>query len=337
MSLDFEVPTQWGNYISYSFNRVYISPAIGCSANCAYCYIFEFGCPHSPILVDVPAKTIRDWLENQKAFRAGKNGTLISIGSMCDPFAPSVTDKTLEFVSEFAPLGNPIQISTKYYIREDTANKLAGYQAKDGQIVVYGTVTSIQHWKRLEPAADSPLDRLKGLGNVEKTGVKTCISIKPVIPGITETDAELFADAIDTYRISYCAVGVMYSSEIIEKRLKHRGLTNPDLENRFSQHGNRSIPCQTNISDRVTDIDTLDVVRRIISIIKKTQAKIIISGPCAMALSYGVLCPTGVWRYLPHLCTNCPADCKEMFDAADSDIKNVYPNVVEGLKAVDEE
>ena len=337
MSLDFEVPTQWEDFISYSFNRVYINPASGCSANCAYCYIFEFGHPHRPILIDVPVETIRDWLIDQKAFRTGKNGTLISIGSVCDPFAPSVTDKTLEFVSTLASLGNPIQLSTKFYVREDTAKKLASYQVKDGQIVVNGTVTSFQHWKRIEPAADPPLNRLKGLGNLEKAGIKTCISIKPVIPGITDTEAELFANAITTYSISYCAVGVMYSSETIEKRLKQRGLASPDLEERFSRHGIRSIPCQTNISNQVTDIDTLDVVKRIISIIEKTQVKVIISGPCAMALSYGVLCPTGVWRYLPHLCTKCQANCKEMFAGADSDIKNVYPNVVEGLIAVDED
>lgn len=335
---DIVIPSNWSPYISYSFNRIYISQASGCSANCVYCFIFDDGHPRKPYLFEASGYEVKEWLSSQKGFRAGKNGTLISLAPYCDPFANEVIEKTLEFVEALAPLQNPIQLSTKYFIDESIARQMGKSQAIPGQIILYATVTSFQLWKKIEPAAYEPYLRLTGLLNARKQGVNTCLAIKPVLPGITDNEIDLFVQAVKDYDIPYCVVGVMYSSEHIEKRVRKRGLTSDEFEQRIEIKGDRPPPCNTNNQQQYAlSIQTLDIINQLIPQLEASGTQCVISGPCVAALSYDVLCPTGVWRYLPHLCVNCQVKCQTRFAQAPTQIKNLFPSEVEGLKAVDDE
>ncbi|GIK41029.1 MAG: hypothetical protein BroJett011_48620 [Chloroflexota bacterium] len=329
------IPSDWSPYISYSFNRIYISQASGCSANCVYCFIFDDGHPRKPRLFDIPGDDVRQWLESQKGFRAGRNGTLISLSPYCDPFSKEVTDKTLEFVEALAPLQNPIQLSTKYFVDQTIAKRLGKSQTMFGQIILYATVTSFQFWKRIELAADEPYLRIEGLLNARRQGINTCLAIKPVLPGITDKEIDLFVKAIRDYDVPYCVVGVMYSSEKIETRIRRRKLSNDEFELRIEIKGDRPPPCNTNRQQQNSlNIDTLDIVYQMIPQLEATGAQCVISGPCVVALSYDVLCPTGVWRYLPHLCVSCQANCRSKFAEVPIHMKTLFPDEVEGLKAV---
>jgi len=316
------IPQEWSQYVSSSFNRIFISPASGCSANCAYCFIFEYGHPHRPQVFEIPPSRIAAWLQSEPLFRAGKSGTLLSLAPFCDAFAPEVTDTTLEFVRALAPLKNPIQLSTKYYVDETTAKKLGDLQDVAGQIVLYVTITSFKLWRQLEPATDAPSLRLKGSLNVRHYGINTCLSIKPVLPGITELEAESFAKAIGDYRIPFCALGVMYSSKNIEVRMRARRMISSDLECRLRAAGRIPPPPHSYEQGlRAWDIPTLDIAQKLLLTMKAAGAECVVSGPCAIALSYDVLCPTGVWRYLPHLCVPCQANCRSRFAESSSVVR----------------
>lgn len=326
--INFDIPKDWEMFISYSFNRVYISPASGCSANCAYCFIFDYGHPRRPRIFEASGEEIKKWLLSQPGFRAGRQGTLISLAPSCDPFADDVVDKTLEILKSLAPLENPMQLSTKFYVNEDIAQRLGEYQSQDGQIVLYGTITSFLQWQRLEPGAHEPYRRLQGLLNARQQGITTCLAIKPVLPGITDKEIDLFIQAIDDYKIQYCAVGIMYSSSRIEEKFQNRKILNNQFAEMLKAKGSITPPAHCHDDHKIAyDIPTLEVVEEILPKLSSTEAECIISGPCAVALSYSILCPTGVWKYRPHLCVNCSAECESQFSKSAPEIRNLFPNL----------
>lgn len=322
----FNIPDEWTRFVSYSFNRIYISPASGCSANCAYCYIFEYGHPRKPDVFNVKGKQFRDWLVQQSGFRAGKFGTLISVAPSCDPFANGVTEKTLEIVRELAPLRNPIQLSTKYRVDSYAAKKLGIFQVLDGQILIYITITSFLHWRKLEPAADEPYSRLEGARSVNEHGLNTCLSVKPFLPGITEKEVGHFVEAIESYKIPFCAIGVMYVSNHINMKIKRRGLETQDFKEIAKNPS--SIPPPPHSRDCKNSAFSINTVGRIKDFIRKLEiagAQCVINGPCASALSYNTISPTGIWLYRPELCVECAVNCKEKFNKLHPVLESVYP------------
>jgi len=332
---DIVIPSDWLKYVSYSFNRIYINPASGCSANCAYCYIFDEGHPRRPHLFDVTANDVRKWLLTQKGFRAGMSGTLISLSPCCDPFADGVIDKTLELVEALASLQNPMQLSTKYYVDKIAAKRIGESQSISGQLVLYATITSFELWKRIEPSACEPYTRLNGLQNAQREDIITCLAIKPVLPDITDNEIHLFVQAIKDYNIPYCVAGVMYSNGGIEKRFERRKLLNEEFKHRLNIKGDRPSPHSTNHEKYFSlNIDTLDIITKIIPQLQLSGAQCMISGPCVVASSYNILCPTGIWRYLPHLCVNCSVDCQSKFAHSSNEIKAIFPNEVEDLRVI---
>lgn len=302
------IPKEWRAFVSSSHNRVFVNPASGCRANCAYCYIYEYGHPHTPHIFGVSGNEISCWLQSQKAFHVGKNGTLISIGSSCDPFDREVTSKTLELVKALSPLENPLQLSTKYYVSDEAADYLDKYQVKSGQIVLYTTITTFEHWKTVEPGADEPCLRLKGLVNARKHGITTCLYIKPVLPGLTEYETVRFMQAIEQHDIPYCVLGLAYRSEKMIEKMKGRGLLTEGLETENTD--GRPPPSKENEIPLYASIDEmLKPIQQIRSNLETADVECVLSSPCVMALSYDIQCPTGVWRYFPDLCTKCRAKC----------------------------
>lgn len=326
------IPSDWMPFVSVGFNRVFINPASGCRGNCAYCYIFDYGHPHKPKIFLVSGREVRGWLESQPGFRRGRNGTLLSFGSSCDPFDPNVTAKTLEIVGALAPMGNPIQLSTKYLIGKATTVALSEAQVANGQIVVMATITSFRHWEALEPGTDEPHARLLGLLNAKEQGLATCLYIKPVLPGITETELPSFVEAIHDYEIPYCTTGIIYASTGIHKKLKSRAIPVDAFPFETETGGRRPPPSKQNESAHsfasVEPVETIACVR---PVLEGAGAECTISAPCVVALAYGVLCPTGIWIGLPELCVDCRADCRNMLIAAGAAMNTLFLQTPRGV------
>lgn len=321
------IPRDWEAHISFSFRRVYISPASGCTVNCGYCFIFEYGHPRKPVLFDATGREIAAWLEEQRDFTKGRNGTLISIAPSTEPFlTEEITNKTLEIVEALSMFENPIQISTKKAPHLDILRKLSLLQRLEGQITLFFTITSITNWKMLEPGADSPQKRFASLLLAQQTGINVCLYIKPAIPGITDIDLDRFIENIKQYEIKIVVVGTMYISPRIEKELSKRRLVSVDASAYFANRGLVPPPAHTNDAQLLAvQVSDFTYVEKIVEALKASDAAILINGPCAIALSYKTLSPTGVWLYRPELCVQCIADCKNQFENAPKNIKLLYP------------
>ena len=57
-------------------------------------------------------------------FIKSKSGTLISIGSFCDPFLQNVDLKTRDILKAIKDFGNPIQIATKLFPSKSVLNDM---------------------------------------------------------------------------------------------------------------------------------------------------------------------------------------------------------------------
>ena len=316
------IPEDWLPFISCNFNRVFVNPASGCRANCAYCYIFDYGHPHTPQLFEASGGEVKRWLQSQNGFREGKCGTLISIGATCDPFDEEVVYKTLEFVEAFSPMRNPIQLSTKYYVSETAAEQLCGFQVESGQIILFGTITSFRYWHNLEPGTHEPHRRLLGLTNAMLRGISTCLYVKPVLPGITDKEASLFAQAILEHNIPYCTLGLAYINDKTLSRIRQRGLPIRELTKRGKSPPPPSKASETKVYARATG--TLDTVELIKPILEVEGTECVVSAPCVHALAYGILCPTGVWHYHPELCVHCRAECSKRLTSTSAQVRDFF-------------
>jgi hypothetical protein len=250
---------------------------------------------------------------------------LISLAPSCEPFAPGVSEKTLEFVDCLAPLENPIQISTKRFVNSETARRISHSQVNSGQIVIYVTITSFSHWAVIEPGSVDPQRRLEGLANAQDLGINSCLYIKPVLPGITEREVDSFSEAIKRYKIPYCVVGVLYVSDSILTRLKKRGLYTKELQEQLSSRGTIPPPAHPNDPSGVSNLSSLSTVRGMLKRLQTTGSECLINGPCVMALSYDILSPTGIWLYRPHMCVECSAECRSEFSKLPPGMQAAYP------------
>ncbi|MDY6857105.1 MAG: tetratricopeptide repeat protein [Thermodesulfobacteriota bacterium] len=168
-------------------NRIFINPAVGCKRNCTYCYLPEYGIPNDSdyVMSNMPGVAFSRALqafpvdEKTRSFAEGKHGTLLSIGSFCDPFLPDVANTTVEILKALRELGNPLQVATKFYPDSEVLiDLLNAFSNQATPIMIYlstpelndSTRQMMDHWLAysnnialavyLKPFLDNTLDAL---------------------------------------------------------------------------------------------------------------------------------------------------------------------------------
>lgn len=161
----------------------------GCPSCCSYCYIQDMGFNFTaPKPYPLSGLGLVYALLLNKYFTPGLYGSFIAIGSVTDPFHPSLLPRTLEFIENTAKyLNNPVQFSTKQYIDTKVAEKLASYSLRINPLI---TIVTIRKAELLEPNAPPVRLRLETIRNLRKAGLKPMVFIRPIIPGVTDTEAE---------------------------------------------------------------------------------------------------------------------------------------------------
>ncbi len=199
-----------------------IHTGIGCSLRCIYCYIEDMGFPWSVKPYPLNGKQLVYALLNNPYFIPGKNGTLIALGSVTEPFLPETRRRTLEYIKYISKyLGNPIQFSTKMTLDDKTIEEIKRYDPGISPLI---TIITIKYHKKLEPYAPSPWDRFETIKKLHRKGLKPILFYRPIIPGIAE---EEYMDILREAK-KYGAVGVVAGSlrvtRLILSRLKTVGI-----------------------------------------------------------------------------------------------------------------
>lgn len=185
----------YGNQI-----RVFINTALGCSANCQYCYLPELGYSNAPTFLS--AEDVIKELESKEYFIRGRQGTIISIGCYSECWDEKNKQETLKLIKYFAKYENYIQLATKKKIAFEELLIINSFAIFENQVGIYLSIPTISQTLLLESGTDNIDNRLSPLAYINiLENIYFALYIKPVIPNVTIQDIEAYRKIIENYQI----------------------------------------------------------------------------------------------------------------------------------------
>ena len=204
----------------YHAGRFFLSPMLGCTARCAFCYTRSFGYRfptghRNAFGVDASV----DWVRDHPLYVPGRSGSIVSIGAWGDPFPPDDGDRehTLEWVRAACALGNPVQLMSRFAVPEPVVEAVVEALAYPGQLLFSTSISSVTRAAEIERYADPPERRLLTLAAFRSRGVPTNVMVKPFIPGVTDVDADELVALLRRHAVPLCVVGGLYWDETIAR------------------------------------------------------------------------------------------------------------------------
>ncbi len=204
----------------YRAGRFFLSPMLGCTARCAFCYTRSFGyrAPTGHRNAYGLEASIA-WVRDHPLYVPGRSGSIISIGAWGDPFPPDDGDRdhTLDWVRAACALGNPIQLMSRFALPEPVVEAVTDAIAYPGQLLFSTSMSSVTRAAEIERYADPPVRRLLTLEAFRRRGVPTNVMVKPFIPGVTDADADAIVALLRAHAVPLCVVGGLYWDETIAR------------------------------------------------------------------------------------------------------------------------
>lgn len=224
-----------------------IHPGHGCPLRCVYCYIYDmgFGTEARPYPLS----------GEEMAYALARNPyvvperTLAAFGSVTEPLLPVLRRRTLEYAEAIARwLKLPIQLSTKLLIDGEISEKLR--DADPGASILV-SVSTLRHWRKVEPNAPDPLLRIRAATEAVRKGLRVDLFLRPIIPGLL-TREELRELLHEAKKAGFTGVvaGSLRVTKGIVNRLRASGLSLSVLEDSLARIKltNKQVP----VPDRAT-------------------------------------------------------------------------------------
>ncbi len=197
-----------GYLFSTEKERLFINSSLGCTANCAYCYLPTLKYSKGKKLDNyVTAEKILKDLENYKELELGRNGTLISFGCYSECWDERNKKETIKLIKYFLEKGNKIQLSTKKYIDYKELTDISKLIKFYGQLTIFISSATISYSDVLENNTTQPVERFKSFLITKELNIPTILYIKPVLYNITIKDIDLYKEVIKKYNIKDVVVG----------------------------------------------------------------------------------------------------------------------------------
>ncbi|WP_060981497.1 hypothetical protein [Vibrio splendidus] len=211
----------------YERGRIFISPILGCNAQCHFCYIYDKGYTTKAVKNGFDIEQVIIYLNSHESFQLGKDGSIISIGAWGDPFPrynKNLCYHTMNWLKKLAELGNPIQIMSRYELHPEILKDIVNVNKYYGHIMYSTSISSIESFRVIEPYSDTPNKRLTSVSILNESGIATNVMIKPFIQGVTDLEVEQIAKALTANGIKQCVVGDLLLDETIKGKLLSDGL-----------------------------------------------------------------------------------------------------------------
>ncbi len=258
-----------------------IHTGIGCNFGCVYCYVPDMGFPMKPRpypldpLQLVYALSINPYVIPRR--------TLAAFGSVTEPFLKETKERALAYMREVGRwLELPLQVSTKSVLDDEIIESLL---SSDRDFSVLISISAIgNEAEKLEPNAPSPEERLEGAGRAVKKGLKVTLFLRPIIPRITDVQAERIFEIAISKGIREVVLGTLRVTPGIIRRLRAVGLKDVVLE--IVRRLPRS---PRNNSDQVT-IRGSDLKKKISSTARRLGLKVLPASCSANILAHGEWC-----------------------------------------------
>jgi len=284
-----------------------VHPGLGCSAQCAYCYVedmgFDFGAIRPYALT---GSELAYALLSNPHFFPTLSGTYLAFGSVTEPLHPVVLDRTMSYLSSVSGwLGNPCQLSTKFPVSERVAARIASLRGSPINPLV--TIVTLERSRLLEPRAPDPALRLESIRVMRRAGLKPMLFLRPIIPGVNDDELDDIVSAAKEAGAYGVVVGGLRVTRRILERLERLGLDTREIRRRLTSKpvGAAQVP-----------VATEDLKREAIEEAKRRGLVPFRSACCAntynVLLQRGVRVPCAGLCFLTDLCTSCPVNCRGM-------------------------
>jgi DNA repair photolyase len=178
-----------------------LNPYMGCAHRCIFCYVRKFEHRADRPWDDRYGTSIRvktnvaEVLAKELSKPSWKREH-VTIGSATDPYQPAegTYRLTRQCIEVFARKRSPFSIITRgpMIIRDIDALVEAAARA---EVSISFPIPTLDHdaWRLSEPGTAPPMQRLRVLEKLVKAGIKTGVSMAPVLPGISDRPSQLDA------------------------------------------------------------------------------------------------------------------------------------------------
>lgn len=202
-----------------------VHPLQGCVHDCSFCTSRADGRDALPLVADAALRVHEELGELPRLPRA------VFISPLSDPFPPlnEVQQESARLVEVLAEAGVESWLMTRGSIRPLPMAVLADHAPLVKVTVAMTTLD--RSWQRLlEPLTASPRMRLRMLRTLRRAGIAFQVALEPLIPGMTDTRANLLPllEALADAGVRHVTVGYLcltpHISETLEKVLHPQGL-----------------------------------------------------------------------------------------------------------------
>ena len=176
-----------------------LNPYMGCVHRCTFCYVRAFERRADRPSDDRYGTSIRvktnvvDVLQRELARPSWEHET-VAIGAATDPYQPAegryrLTRGCLEALGEAA---NPFSIITRGPMIVRDVDVLAEAARRANVSVTFSIPTLDEEvWRKTEPSTAHPRQRLAALTRLVDAGIRACVGLAPILPGISDRPEQL--------------------------------------------------------------------------------------------------------------------------------------------------
>ena len=264
-----------------------IHTGIGCNLGCLYCYVPDMGFPLKPSPYPLSGEQLVYALLSNPYFVPGPQGTLLAFGSVTEPFLRETKERAIEYLKyTYEYLGNPQQLSTKATLNDDELDLFV--KSVDPSINVLVTIVTLRYAKILEPNTSSPEERMVFAEKLARRGISVTLFMRPIIPGITDKEAEDILTKAKEHDIRSVVLGSLRVTPGILRRLEASKIVDVNEIKRRLPRTPRSS------RDQVTIIEN-DLKERIARIARRLGLQVLPSSCSANVWSHKLWCYACKW------------------------------------------
>jgi DNA repair photolyase len=176
-----------------------LNPYMGCVHRCTFCYVRHFERRADRPSDDRYGRSIRVKINvaevlRRELARPSWQHEGVAIGAATDPYQPAEGRYALTraCLIELAAAANPFSVITRGPMIVRDADVLAEAAGRASVSVTFSIPTlDDEVWRRTEPSTAHPRQRLRALRRLVDAGIRACVGMAPILPGISDRPEQL--------------------------------------------------------------------------------------------------------------------------------------------------
>lgn len=198
-----------------------ISPVVGCTSGCAYCYI-ELEKARHPTVNEYDLEHTITYLFNTPSFKSGRQGTILCFGGWGEmfPHTKSLREESINWITSLSSLGNPMVLFTKSSLTDEEIRRVYSCQVYERQLLLLVTITCLEKYREVEPNTDSPHERLSFVNRWVSAGLDAGILMNPFLRDYSLADYEQLLTELGSIRLDGMVISPLYLNDALMAKIR---------------------------------------------------------------------------------------------------------------------